>query len=460
MIALRPLPGLFVVAAVLAGCGAKGPVPDKPVENVGACNYTNKFSKHAECREYRGASWTVADATQDCVDQGSTIELGKTCDFAEQIGQCILGKPGKYTWITMPGNDKSQCSSSKTGCELFGGGIFSPSALCGDVPAGSGGTGLPTFEWPDQVCKPPVAGEDAGMGPNGTVCTWEMISGATEEGRHFNDYASCDRVRTQRPYYGAPTNTNATRDDPRLNDPAYVTELTWVKSQIQATACVCCHSTLAPQGTSNWFVDQSGNFVNGFYDRGVAMGAGWINTVGFGAFPADQNNGFHRANPASPNDTIFVTTDSERMKRFWLAEAAARGLTADLFASTPYGAGPLDDQRFYKPTACVSGEGVHADGTITWQQGPARYIYVMSATSSSPGVPPNLDMPDGVLWRVDAPFTADPVPSGTVKYGVAPANFIERTTGTPPALVSGQQYYLYVMADIAIPNSRCLFTAP
>jgi hypothetical protein len=30
----------------------------------------------------------------------------------------------------------------------------------------------------------------------------------------------------------------------------------------------------------------------------------------------------------------------------------------------------------------------------------------------------------------------------------------------PQALVSGQQYYLYVSADVMLPITRCLFTAP
>jgi hypothetical protein len=235
-----------------------------------------------------------------------------------------------------------------------------------------------------------------------------------------------------------------------------------VKSQIHSAACVCCHSTLAPQGTSNWYVDQPGNFINGFFDRGIAMGAGFINTVGFGAYPADQNNGFHRANPDDPDDTIFVTTDQPRMKKFFLDEAAHRGLTQAAFADQPYGAGPLDDQRFFVPTACQNGEGVGANGALTWLQGGARYVYVLEAGSSSPGVPPNLDMPAGVVWRVDAPFTGAPVASGTVFYGQVPDGFVQRAplSGAPPALVSGTQYYLLVLADIAFPNTRCLFTAP
>jgi hypothetical protein len=454
---------LGLCGALWVGCGGgKSPVPEKPAENVGSCTYVNGFSKRTECREYRGAEWTEADATQDCKNQNSSIELGKICDYAEQVGQCVLGKAAKYTWITFPGNDKNQCSSSKTGCEFFGGGIFSPSALCADVPPGTGGTGLPTFEWPDQVCVPPKPGDTAGKGPNGQICTWQMISGATEEGRHFEEYASCDRVRTQRPYYGAPTAPDATRDDARMQDPAYTAEVSWVKSQIQATACVCCHSTAAPKGTSNWYVDQPGNFLNGFHNRGIAMGAGWINTVGFGAFPPEQNNGFFRSTPSTPNDTIFVTTDPERMKKFFLAEAAARGMKPEDYAATPYGAGPLDDQRFYQPGACTSGEGVHTDGSITWQQGPARYVYVMNADSPSPGVPPNLDLPPGVQWRIDVPYTGEPIASGAVKYGTIPPGFVQRApaTGAPAPLVSGQRYYLYVLADIAIPNTRCVFTAP
>jgi hypothetical protein len=32
--------------------------------------------------------------------------------------------------------------------------------------------------------------------------------------------------------------------------------------------------------------------------------------------------------------------------------------------------------------------------------------------------------------------------------------------GAPAALAPGQTYYLYVLADIGIPLTRCLFTTP
>lgn len=455
---------LAVSFLVLAGCGAKGPLPQKPDANVGRCVYTNGFSRKPECREYRGTKWTEAEATADCRDQNKTFEVGATCaEFEQTLGECVLGQAERYTWITMIGDDASTCASTKRGCEFFGGGIFGPSALCSDLdPDSSSGVGLPVFQWPERVCKDPRPGEAPGRSENGQVCTWEMISGATEEGRAFEEYASCDRVRTQRPYYPVPTNEDPERADSRLDDPTYVAELGWVKAQINSTACVCCHSTRTPQGPSNWYVDQPGNFMNGFFNRGLAMGAGWIDTTSFGAFPPEQNNGFHRTTPQTPGETIFVTTDQARMKRFFEAELAHRGIRREDFPPQSYGAGPLDTQRVYVAQACTNGEGVAADGTVTWRQGPARYVYVMEATSTPPGVPPNLDLPPGVLWRFDVPWTGSPIASGSVTYGQAPAGTTQRAPlmGPAPALESGKQYYLYVLADIAQPNTRCLFTAP
>ncbi len=193
------------------------------------------------------------------------------------------------------------------------------------------------------------------------------------------------------------------------------------------------------------------------------MGAGWIDTVGFGAFPPEQNNGFTRATPENPGHTIFVTTDDARMKRIFERELAHRGVSRAEFAGQTYGAGPLDAQRFYVPTACDAGQGVAADGTLTWVGGKARYLYVLDQNSTSPGVPPNLDTPLGTQWRLDVPWLdGTPVESGTVKYGVVPEGLRQRAplTGAPAPLVSGQQYYLYVLQDIAIPVRRCLFTAP
>ncbi|MEW6433612.1 MAG: hypothetical protein AB1730_19060 [Myxococcota bacterium] len=454
--------GLVLSFAAGCGCGG-GPVPMLPDKVVGHCTYVNRFSQREECKDYVG-EWDERTATDDCKGNGSTIVLGSACNIDVYLGYCIFTKEKdvRYERITFPGDDADRCGASQRGCEFFGGGVFDPSPVCGGIEPGTGGAGLPTFEPPALVCKDPLPGEPAGKGPNGQVCTWEMISGATEEGRSFSDYASCDRVRTQRPYYAVPPAPDAERADARMGDPAYVAELSWVKSQIEASACVCCHSTRAPKGASQWYLESPGNFVNSFFPRGIAMGAGWVDTVGFGAYDPADNNGFWRPTPEQPFGSIFPSTDPERMRRFFENEAAHRGLKKEDYSGT-YGGGPLDEQRFYQPKACEQGEGVGADGTVTWKNGDARYVYILEAGSANPTVPPNLDLPKGTLWRLDVPVNGTPVKSGQVKYGVKPAGVTQAFPPmdlAPAALVSGKQYYVYVLADIIVPNTRCLFTAP
>ena len=112
-------------------------------------------------------------------------------------------------------------------------------------------------------------------------------------------------------------------------------------------------------------------------------------------------------------------------------------------------------------SACTGGEGVKPDGTLGWSGGDARYVYVLEASASSPGVPPNLDQPDGTLWLVDVPSKAAPMKSG-IAYGKITAPQVQRlpAVGQPPALNSGKSYYLYVLKDVGFPITRCLFTAP
>jgi hypothetical protein len=149
------------------------------------------------------------------------------------------------------------------------------------------------------------------------------------------------------------------------------------------------------------------------------------------------------------------------MKAFLEAELARRGLVPADFAETrPFG-GPLYDQLFYEPEACENGEGVDADGNVEWSGGAARYVYVLEADAMSPGVPPNLDTPDGTLWRLDVSHLEPAVDSG-IAYGSVPDGAAQRVpeAGDAPALQSGEQYYLVALTDIYQPATRCLFTAP
>jgi hypothetical protein len=454
---------LTLFTFVGSSCGKKS-APVLPEKIAGHCTYVNKFSKKEECRDYVG-EWSAEQAQVDCRDQNGAIVLDAACNIEVRLGACILttdANAQRFQRITFPGDDATKCAGSERGCEFFGGGVFEAAPICGGATTPGGGSGLAVFQQPKLVCKAPLPGEAPGKSPNGQVCTWQMISGATEEGRKFQDYADCSAVRTQRPYYAAQTAQNAEKTDPRLTEPTYAKELAWVKSQVESAACTCCHSKAAPEGFSNWYVEQPGNFLNGFYDKGIAMGAGWIESGSFGAYPPSENNGFTRATPENPTHSIFPSTDNARMVKFFENEALLRGIKKETYAGT-YAAGPLDEQRFYVPKACGPGEGIEADGTLRWRLGGARYVYVLDANAKAPGVPPNLDFPTGTIWRMDVSETGTPVETGTVKFGVVNPGLTQRFPAgntAPKILEKGKTYYLYVMADVAQPNTRCLATIP
>lgn len=460
--------GLSVLLFSASGCSCNGfPIPELPKKIVGHCIYKNMFSGRQECKEYLG-EWSVSEATNDCKNNNSQIVKDKKCGIADdkRLGDCIFiidKAKDKFARVELPGSDTSMCQSMERGCQFFGGGSFVPTPMCGGKTGKEPKKTLPVFQMPEYVCKDPKKGEPKGKGPNGQVCTWSAISGATEPGRNFMDYGSCDLVRTQRPYFAVPPASTAKDPDPRMKDPKYVKENEWVKAQIRASACVCCHSTAAPEGPSNWYIESGPNWIKSMGPKGMAMGAGWINTVGFGAYPPEKNNGFSRTTPDNMGHSAFPTTDDARMRKFFENELKRLGKTREDFKDEKYGAGPLDAQRAYKPKDCTAGQEITPDGTIKWLGGPARYLYVMKATSQTPGVPPNLDIPEGTLWRLDVDAkTGTPFDSGTIKYGVIPADVKQRVpkSGKPLPLESGKKYYLYVMKDIANPLTRCFVKIP
>ncbi|MEM6991369.1 MAG: hypothetical protein AAF721_12745 [Myxococcota bacterium] len=421
---------------------------------VGSCTYVSPFTQGTECRQYFGDGWTTDAIAAECEGLAGDVAIAESCDAGGTLGTCVLDDdPDRVTEILAYGDDAGSCSAQATGCETFGGGTWEPAGVCAggdDPPPPSGGS---VFIQPTLQCRDALPGEPPGL-TDGQVCTWESISGCTEEGRAFQDYASCDVIYTQRPYYPAPAAEPPEVPDERLNDPEYAAELAWVTEQVEASACVCCHSTAtAPNGPSNWYLEAPGNWIDSFYDSGLAMNAGWVDSTAFGAYPAEENNGFHRDASGLP------TTDSARMIAFFEAELARRGLTpADFVDTKPFG-GPLYDQMIYEPEACENGEGVDDDGTLRWEGGAARYIYVLEADASSPTVPPNLDIPEGTRWRIDVPSDGSPIAAGDVTYGQLPSGTDQRVPANGPAqaLVDGEDYYLYVTADVGIPITRCVF---
>jgi hypothetical protein len=435
-----------------------------PIPVTASCAYANPFSGAAECKEYTGPGWTAETAATDCEAPllsapAGTLTLAAPCARDNVLGTCAIATdPQLATTLVFLGTEASACAGNEVGCS-FAGGTLTPAGVCAggtepnEPPPTPGGVFVP-FE---QVCKPARAGEAAGASEGGEVCTWQGISGCTEEGRKYADYGACGPVLSQRPYWPGRPAGSAGDNDPRLSDAAWKTEYDWATAQVEACACVCCHSDKhAPAaGPSGWFVEDGPIWTEGLDDDGLAVLAGWVDSTAFGAFNPDDNNGFSR------DVTGIPTTDVPRMQRFLEGELGRRGLTRDSFAATqPFG-GPLYAQLQYTPSACGAGEGLDAEGRLVWTGGGARYLYVLEPDASAPGVPPNLDLPEGTLWRLDVAPTDSPLASG-VTPGVVPTGARQAfpKTGAPAPLVSGQTYYLYALRDIYQPLSRCLFKAP
>lgn len=446
----------LLLVLVLTGC----PAPSELSTTViGRCTYTGPQSKMPECKDYLGA-WKVADSEKDCGALQGTFVGGTVCAPAASLGFCVFATSPAQNRTYIASDNATKCGSARTGCELFGGGKWTPSALCGG--ANDELVVLENaFTEPQRSCFTPDAGPRA-PGATGQVCVWESIHGSTEEGRSFRTDARCENSRGGRPYYPKAADARFAMPDSRRSDPTYLAEEAWVRAQINASSCVCCHSSAAPNGASIFDVDREGSLANQLTDRGVAHGSGLVNSIPLGAFRPEVNNGFSKSDLVHPEYSVFLSTDPARMKRFWEREQQHRGLTAANFEGVPDGFGPLSEQLYYQPSPCAGGEGVAADGTITWGKGRARYVYVLEPGSKAPTVYPNLDVPAGTRWRLDVPATGAPVSSGSVKYGVVPDGLKQKVPamGAPPALVSGQQYYLYVTADVMLPITRCLFTAP
>lgn len=458
---------LLLTLALALGCSDDdapssdpNPTPDggSPSSDfVASCGYVNAFSETPECKEYRGG-WTQESAEADCrrvfLGRAGTFALGEACAFGDETGRCVVGDLGDDGYTLVSSGEPSSCGAARTGCETFAGGTFNPASVCGDGCIPGEDVGQP-FVPMIVDCRPAREGEPEGT-TDGQVCTPTIISGSTEPGRRYADYADCDVVRTQRPYYAMPTEVTSTPDDPRLDDVDYLGELAWLRTEAEASACACCHSSSrTPSGAAVWDTEAGPLWIDTVSDEALAMLGGLTDSAAFGFLPAAQNNGFDRS------ETGLPTTDTARLRAFVARELERRGLTVDEARTLPPFAPFFRELIEFEPEACEEGVGLDAEGVLRWNGGNARYVYVLEADAQAPGVPPNFDLPEGTLWSIavspEATSIACETPYGTVPEGAAqrvPAD------GAAPTLESGSTYFLVVLRDVAQPITRCLFVAP
>lgn len=300
-------------------------------------------------------------------------------------------------------------------------------------------------------CKPPLDGEP-GAGPDGQVCANVAISGATEPGRYFPDYASCEVVLTQRPYAPVPPAATPSPEDPRLQDPDFMGELAWAKRQLQATGCTCCHDSGALGiPASQWDLAADPIWLDTLSNNGLALFAGLADSSVLGAYPAADNFGFDRSVVGVP------TTDPERMKAFMLLELERRGISLEEAQAVPPFGGPIYADYNKQPTRCTASEGIDPQGVVRFP-GEARYVYVLEEGGKNPGVPPNLDLPEGTLWKLNVLPNAPALKDG-FHYGATPTGSYQHTPEATPApqLYFGKRYHFVVVQWVGLMAVNCTF---
>lgn len=295
------------------------------------------------------------------------------------------------------------------------------------------------------------------QGANGPeeLCVNASIAASTKEGRKFAEDSSCSTVRTQRPYRPLPNSQQGQPDDPRLNDPVFMKELNWVKSQIQSSACTCCHDTSVSPDYAAWDVSSPYVWMEQMSDRALAIMAGDVSTSLMGVYPKEENFGFDRS------QTGAATTDVPRMKAFFQTELARRGVTAEDISGMPSGNGPFEQILMQKPVPCTDGMGIDQDGRLNWGKALARYVYITEADGPNPLSPPNSDLPRGTIWRLDVwpsrPALSSGIPYGEIQEGTRQ---IFPKAGVPALLEQGKTYRLYTTRDVLRPIVNCTFIAP
>ena len=105
----------------------------------------------------------------------------------------------------------------------------------------------------------------------GWFSRYRRIHNRNNCGRSYYDYGSCDTVRTNRPYYPLPGQALGADDDPRHEDESYLRESAWVKSQVEACACICCHTEQAPMGPSKWATDAGVLWTDTMSDTAISQ---------------------------------------------------------------------------------------------------------------------------------------------------------------------------------------------
>ena len=310
------------------------------------------------------------------------------------------------------------------------------------------------YMYPTQTCSPmsesdkSLANATISLDENGKeqLCVWESVVGTVPEGESFYERVGCDRAWTQAPSWFVPPTRVHTSDPSLLDDESYAEELAWVRSQAHSGGCTCCHGSSNPNGyATGWDIDAPLVWTDSIANYRLAMLSGMFDEHReFGAIPADQNHGFGRQH------TMFPTTDSDRMRAFFLNELERRKASNEDIEHGREAIQRFFGRRRIGDKDCVSPfEGIE-EGRVVWNADhTVRQLYVLEQEADIPGFPPSMDRPDGIVWAIYVDPDGDALESGQLVLGELPsrARQIEPADGSMPQFVEGRSYRLYATPD-------------
>jgi hypothetical protein len=285
---------------------------------------------------------------------------------------------------------------------------------------------------------------------NGQLCFWDFFSGTVPEGMNFGDVSDCRNSFTQGPPWFAEPERVYESPNSLADDEAWATEAGWVAQQIRSSGCACCHASSSGSGnTSGFDVDAPGVWTDSMQSFQLPMSAGEQEYHRyFGRFEAADNHGFARI------DTLWPSTDPERLRAFFLSEFERRDGDPNLDYQ-------LSQNRFDAlfgvvvqptPDCAEQFEGIDGDGVVYWNgDDEVRQVWVMEPDAETPAFPPTTDLPPGTLWAVYQDPAESPWASGTVTVGQTPAGATQQIAGADAfQLVDGQTYKVYATVDVMV----------
>ena len=341
-------------------------------------------------RRRRRTAWTCK----------GTFESGTVCAPAGLAGLLHPRRRSRSrTARTSSATTPRSAAGARTGCEVFGGGLLGARRRSAAAPTTRSWCSRTRFRTPTPgVLHARRRVSRRGTRPTARSASGRAIHGATEEGRSFRSRRAV-RQLAQRPPVLPEGRRRAVRPGrptaqrPHLPGGRGVGELADQRELLRVLPLVGCAQRALPSSTSTARAASPTSSPTAASAHG--SGAGELDSARR-VPPGREQRLLRSQTSCTRTDSIFLTTDPARMKRFWEKEIelprphrrqtsrACPTASARCPSSATTSPRPAPAARASRPTAPSPGAGAARATCTCW-----------SATAQAPTVFPNLDLPAG-----------------------------------------------------------------